>query len=209
MVRHTAVWLSSAWVFFGLLLPCRAQINNQDRPEHTPRGYWQKTYEPQSKYSINVQAIQHQISVLLKPLSHLSVVDPPTYALLQDDLHAYLRQLDQEKVDYGKEEIYHMVQLRLIRFDDQIKEALVESRRIAHEEGFVPAKMQDLPKGHKVALRPYALLFAKPDYQSTLLHVILPRETVTILKDEGHYCQVQCALFKGYLSKGMILDSHP
>ena len=209
LLPSTTGCLTGAWVFWTLLLPCRAQTNSSNHIDDVPKKVWRNSYESQSGYRINGEVIKHQLKVLLKSLSHLSVVDPAMYCLLQGDLHAYIDQLEQEHADYGNPEIYHGVQLRLIRFDNQIKEALVESRRLAHETGLTPDMSQDVPKGVKVAVRPYALLFNKPDYQSTLRHIISPKETVTVLSDRGTYCLVKCAVYTGYLSKGMIVDWRP
>lgn len=205
------------YVFFGLtitgtsvnLYPCQAQLNSNQRIDYTQKGAWRNPYDPQTRYLLHVDAIKHQIRSLLKPLSQLSVMDPDAYSSLQADLHAYLHQLEQQKPDYGETEVHQEVQLRLVRFDDQIKAALVESRRIAHEEGQQPDETKELTPGHKATVRPYALLFNKPDYHSLLLHIILPRESVTILKNKGAYCLVQCSLYKGYLSKGMIVECRP
>lgn len=209
LFRYVFFWLTIAGTSANLY-PCQAQLNSNQRIDYAEKGTWRNPYDPQTRYLLHVDAIQHQIRSLLKPLSQLSVADPDAYSSLQADLHAYLHQLDQQKPDYGETEVHQEIQMHLIWFDDQIKAALVESRRIAHEDGQQPDnETKELPLGHKATVRPYALLFNKPDYRSTLLHIILPREPVTILKNKGDYCLVQCSLYKGYLNKGMIVESHP
>ncbi len=208
LVRSTTVWLTGACLFLSLLLPCRAQTNSRDLADQVKKR-WRTHNESPSGYLINGEAIKHQIRGLLKSLSHLSMVDPATYSRLQGDLHAYVHQLEEEQVDYGDPDTYQGVQLRLIRFGDQIKAALVEGRRLAHEDGSRPDTLQHVPRGVKVSVRPYALLFKKPDYQSAWRHIISPNETVTVLKDTGTYCLVKCAVYKGYLSKAMILAYNP
>ena len=205
LVQRTATCFISAGLLVNLLLPCQAQINSLAQADRVQKGTGRNPYDQESSYLLNDEAIKHQLKGLLKSLSHLSVVDPATYALIQGNLHAYVHQLAEEQVDYGNQDLCRAVQLRLFQFDDQIKAALVENRRMAHEEGPLPDKMEKVPKGARVAVRPYALLFNKPDHQSTLRHIISPKETVTVLKDRGSYCLVRCALHKGYLSKGMIV----
>lgn len=209
LIRGITCWFITSCALSVFSTPCLAQINGNDRATQLYKSSWRTPYEPKSTYLIHVEALQHQLRYLLKPLSHLSVVDPPVYSLLQENLHTYLRQLHQEGADYGKATIYQAVQLQFILFEERIKDALAENRRIVYEEGFTSPKTRQLTKGVQLTVRPYALVFKKPDYRSALRHTILPKETVTVLKDEGTYCKVKCALHKGYVSKGMILNDNP
>lgn len=202
-------WVTTGFVQSLTVMPCFAYSRDMYVHNAAPDKVLQNPYDPQTRYLMNRRGIDQQLERFVKPLSHLSVVDPLGYSQIQYKLNGYLNQLKRDRVDYSNMDVYRKVQLDLIRFRDQINVLLVESRRLTHEQGGRPNVRKSFPKGHKVLVRPYAMLFKKPDYHSARQHTVKTNESVVILEDKGSYCLVQCAVHQGYLSKGMIVEAHP
>ncbi|MFD1143559.1 hypothetical protein ACFQ4C_20700 [Larkinella insperata] len=178
-------------------------MNRQIDSEFPHNRYWSPYHQPESKYLINARVIQHQLNSLLKQLGLLSEADSATYVRLQAHFQTHLSELKLKPLDFSQKAVFQSEQMRLLELEDRIREARVESRRRVHEEGKA-GPLPFLSTGLRVSISPYALLFSRPDCRSSVKYIILAEQTVTILKDKGAFCLVQCAHFKGYLNKKMI-----
>lgn len=195
------IWI--AGLLYFITAPGHAQMNSNFLVDFTPEGAWRYTSVRETPYLSNGRVIQHQLTALGKKLNHLSVVDAPAYSQLQGELHRYLQQLETNSPDYGRLEVYHSVLLRLMQFEESIKESLAESR----QRGLIQPAVADASKlheGQQAAVLPYALLFRRQDYRSKLMHVVTSGK-VTIIEHGPTYCLVQCGPHRGYMHKGMIL----
>lgn len=194
------------FAIFGMLYfvtaPGLAQSSNNYLIDNTREGAWRYTSVRETPYQSNGRVIQHQLTALGKRLNHLSVVDALAYSQLQSDLHGYLQRLESDSPDYGRADVYHSVLLRLMQFEESIRESLVENRqRDPHPlaaDGIKP------DEGQQAAVLPYALLFRRQDHRSKLVHIVTSGK-VTVLKHGLTYCLVRCGAHEGYLHKGMIL----
>ena len=161
----------------------------------------------ESLYSLNQQAIQDQLTSVGKQLNHLSVVDPPVYAGLQQELQELLKQLASYPPDYGQPDTYQLIRLKLIRLNDRIKAAFADERRTAFERT-VPSAIDDTTglRGKDVLLWPYAILFRKPDYHTRIQYVLPAGEVVRILSVNRDYVRVRYRHYEGYISLRMIKE---
>jgi len=195
-------WFVSAGMLYFVAAPGLAQSNSNFLIDYTREGAWRYTSVRETPYQSNGRVIQHQLAALGKKLNHLSVVDAPAYSQLQGELHGYLQRLENDSPDYGRAEVYHSVLLRLMQFEESIKESFIENRQ--RERHPIAANAAKPDEGQQAAVLPYALLFRHQDHRSKLVHIVTSGK-VTVLKHGPIYCLVRCGPHEGYLHKGMIL----
>ncbi|WP_461151531.1 hypothetical protein [Spirosoma pulveris] len=201
-MRKILCWFASAGMLYFVAAPGLAQSSSNFLIDYTREGAWRYTSVRETPYQSNGRVIQHQLTALGKKLNHLSVVDAPAYSQLQSDLHGYLQRLENDSPDYGRAEVYHSVLLRLMQFEESIKENLIDNRHRDPRPIDADAAKQD--EGQQAAVLPYALLFRRQDHRSKLVHIVTSGK-VTILKHGPTYCLVRCGPHEGYLHKGMIV----
>lgn len=201
-MRKILCWFAIAGMLYFVAAPGLAQSSSNFLIDYTREGAWRYTSVRETPYQSNGRVIQHQLTALGKKLNHLSVVDAPAYSQLQGELHGYLQRLENDSPDYGRAEVYHSVLLRLMQFEESIKESLIGKRqRDPHPIAADAAKPDE---GQQAAVLPYALLFRRQDHRSKLVHIVTNGK-VTVLKHGPTYCLVRCGPHEGYLHKGMIL----
>ena len=201
-MRKILCWFAGAGMLCLSAVPGHAQTQGNFLVEYTREGAWRYTSVRETPYQSNGRVIQHQLTALGKKLNHLSVVDAPVYSQLQGELHGYLQRLENDSPDYGRDEVYHSVLLRLMQFEESIKESLIDNRHRDPRPIDADAAKQD--EGQQAAVLPYALLFRRQDHRSKLVHIVTSGK-VTILKHGPTYCLVRCGPHEGYLHKGMIV----
>ncbi|AUD06564.1 hypothetical protein [Spirosoma pollinicola] len=201
-MRKILCWFAIAGMLYFMAAPGLAQSSSHFLIDNTREGAWRYTSVRETPYQSNGRVIQHQLTTLGKKLNHLSVVDAPAYSQLQGELHGYLQRLENDSPDYGRVEVYHAVLLRLMQFEESIKEILVENRQ--RDSHLLAPDAIKPDEGQQAAVLPYALLFRRQDHRSKLVHIVT-NEKVTVLKHGPTYCLVRCGPYEGYLHKGMIV----
>lgn len=204
------VWFASAGLLSLLTAPSHAQTSNHFQIDYTREGAWRFNSFQETPYQLNGRVIQRQLISLGKKLNQLSVVNPTNYSQIQGELHGYLQRLEDNSPDYGRTDVYHAVLLRLMQFDEQIKETLVEHRcKSSDKENLAVANYTPQPQeGKQTQVLPYALLFRRQHYRSKLVYIVTS-QNVTVLKSGSPYCFVQSGPHQGYMHNGMILHAAP
>ena len=204
-MRKILCWFAIAETLYFVAAPGLAQSSSNFLIDYTREGAWRYTSVRETPYQSNGRVIQHQLTALGKKLNHLSVVDAPTYSQLQSELHGYLQRLENDSPDYGRAEVYHSVLLRLMQFEESIKESLIENRQ--RDPRPIAADAAKLDEGQQAAVLPYALLFRRADYRAKLVHIVTSGKVV-ILKPGPDYSLVQSGSYEGYMNNAMFA-AHP